>query len=113
MLAFVVDWLQCPNCWGALAWTIRERDGDRIAEAEVRCRNCGASYPVREEIGLFLTPDLPRDDLWEQAESGLSRLVRERPEIERRLLDVPLEALGPADLLFRAMVLEERDQFAE
>ena len=38
------------------------------------------NYPVREGIGLFLLPDLPRNDLWEQAESQLSRYLREHTE---------------------------------
>src|SRR5215813_10147731 len=113
MHRFVCDLLECPQCHGELAWTIAVQRGERIEEGVARCTLCAASYPVREGIGLFLTPDLPRDDLWQQAESRLTRLLREQPELERRLLDVPLETLGPADLLFRALVLEERDQFGE
>jgi uncharacterized protein YbaR (Trm112 family) len=110
---YVAELLQCPDCHGALDWTIAAREGERIEQAEARCRDCAASYLVREGIGLFLTPDLPRNDLWERAESGIGRLLREQPDIERRELGVPLEALGPADLMFRAMVLEERGEFAE
>jgi len=64
-------------------------------------------------LASFFEPDLPRNDLWEQAESGLSGYLREHGEIERQLLNVPLETLSPADLLFRAMVLEERGAYAE
>jgi len=46
-------------------------------------------------------------------ESELSRYLRTHPEIERRLMDVTLETLSPADRFFRAMVLEERGRFAE
>ncbi|HEV7127039.1 MAG TPA: methyltransferase domain-containing protein, partial [Ktedonobacterales bacterium] len=95
-----------------LAWTIAARAGARIEQAEARCAACAASYPVREGIGIFLTPDLPRDDLWEQAESGLMRFVRGDPAIERQLMDGPAAALGPADQFFRALVLEERGEYA-
>jgi hypothetical protein len=88
------------------------RQGERIAEGEAHCTVCGAIYPVREGIGLFLTADLPRNDLWEHAGSGLTRYLSEHPEVARRLMDTPAETLGPADLFFRAMVLEERDDFA-
>jgi uncharacterized protein YbaR (Trm112 family) len=111
MHAFVVELLRCPHCGGALEWGIARQVGERIEEAEARCRACSASYPVREGIALFLTPDLPRDDLWEQAGSGISRLLREQPEVERRLMQVPMETLGPADLMFRAMVHEDCDEF--
>jgi uncharacterized protein YbaR (Trm112 family) len=113
MRSYVVDLLQCPQCLGALTWDITARSGDRIEEATAMCATCHASYPVREGIGLFLTPDLPRNDLWEQAEGGLTAHLRQSPDVERRLMNVPLEALGPADLFFRAMALEDRGEYAE
>lgn len=109
---FIRDMLRCPQCAGGLVWSIGTRRGERIVEGEARCVNCGATFPVREGIGLFLTPDLPRNDLWEQAGSGLTRYLGEHPEVERRLMGTPPETLGPADLFFRAMVLEERGDFA-
>ncbi len=113
MHRFIQDLLECPQCHGALRWTITTRRGERIEEAEARCLRCGATYPVREGIGLFLTPDVPRDDLWEQAESGLMRHLHAHPDVERRLMDVPLDALAPADQFFRALALEERGDFAQ
>lgn len=105
--------LVCPACQGGLAWQVRECNGDHIEEGEARCTGCGASYPVREGIALFLTPDLPRHDLWEGAESGLSTYLREHPQVERALLETSLEELSPADRFFRALILEERGEFAE
>ncbi len=55
----------CPACHGTLKWNIMEQRVVRIEAAEALCTACGAVYPVREGIGLFLTPDLPRNDLWE------------------------------------------------
>lgn len=113
MHAYVMEMLCCPHCRGALAWQLAQRQGERVEAGEARCTACGASYPVREGIGLFLTPDLPRQDLWEDVESGLVRHLRTNPEVERRLMDVPLASLGPADQFFRALVLEERGDFAQ
>ena len=110
---YLIEMLECPACHGELAWTISERRGGRIESAEARCVGCAASYPVREGIALFLTPDLPRNDLWEQTAGRLSRYLGEHPEIERQLMDVPLDALAPADQFFRALVLEERGNYAE
>jgi uncharacterized protein YbaR (Trm112 family) len=110
---FLVGMLQCPACHGALAWEVSKRLGDQIEEAEACCVPCGATYPVREGIGVFLTPDLPRKDLWEQVDSRLAEYLREHPEIEHQLLKVPLDALAPADQFYRALVLEERGEFAE
>jgi uncharacterized protein YbaR (Trm112 family) len=109
---YLIQMLACPSCRGDLAWTIDERRQDRIEAAEARCTACDATYPIREGIGLFLTPDLPRDDMWELADSRLLRYLRDHPEIERQLLDVPLDTLAPADQFFRAMVLEERGEYA-
>ena len=108
---YLIDMLQCPACHGDLDWRIDERRGKRVETAEAECRACDASYPTREGIGVFLTSDLSRDDLWEQMDSRLTRHLREHPEIERRLMDPPLASLDPADQRFRANVLEGRGQF--
>jgi uncharacterized protein YbaR (Trm112 family) len=110
---YLEDMLQCPACHGALAWEVSKRRGDQIEEAEARCVACGATYPVCEGIGVFLTPDLPRKDLWEQVDIRLTEHLREHPDIERQLLEVPLDALAPADQFYRALALEERGEFAQ
>ncbi len=104
--------LICPACHGELAWEVAWRDGPQVEEAEAHCEACGAAYPVREGIGVFLTPDLPRHDLWEESESRLAAYLREHPEVERQLMETSPEDLAPADLFFRARVLEERGDFA-
>ncbi|MDA0336468.1 MAG: hypothetical protein O2782_14995, partial [bacterium] len=109
----LIDMLECPACHGELAWQIGEQREGRIETAEAECRTCRSNYPTREGIGVFLTPDLPRDDLWEQMDSWLTPHLREHPEIERQLMDGPLESLGPADKRFRANVLEDRGQYDE
>jgi len=83
-----------------------------VDTAEACCARCAAPYSVREGIGLLLTPDLPRDDLWAQAESGLARHLRAHPDVAHRLMDSPVATLAPADQFFRALVLEERGQYA-
>ncbi|MFN8419579.1 MAG: methyltransferase domain-containing protein, partial [Anaerolineae bacterium] len=110
MHTFLLDLLVCPTCHHELTWTQVVRDGDRVNSAVAECAGCGASYPVREDIGIFLTPDLPRDDLWEQA-SGLMRAIQQQPDLQKALLDVPLDSLNPADQFFRGMVLEELGEF--
>jgi hypothetical protein len=96
-----------------LDWAITEQSENRVEAAEARCTVCSAIYPVRDGIGLFLTPDLSRKDLWAQVDSHLVQYLREHPELERQLMDVPLETLAPTDQLFRALVLEERGSYAE
>ncbi|HLK58109.1 MAG TPA: methyltransferase domain-containing protein [Chthonomonadaceae bacterium] len=113
MHTYLFEMLECPACHGALDWTITARQRDRLMEGEARCRICAASYPLRDGIGLFLTPDLPREDLWQQADSHLTRYLREHPEQERRLMQVPPESLNPADQFFRSLVLEERGNYTE
>ncbi len=113
MQNFLIKMLECPSCHGELNWRIIQHQGDRIEEAEVDCKKCGNTYPVKEGIGLFLTPDLPRNDLWEQIDSQLIQYLRENPKIESKLMDVPLNTLNPADQFFRSQVLEERGEFAQ
>jgi uncharacterized protein YbaR (Trm112 family) len=113
MQNFLIKMLECPSCHGELNWRIIQHQGDRIEEAEVNCKKCGNTYPVKEGIGLFLTPDLPRNDLWEQIDSQLIQYLRENPKIESKLMDVPLNTLNPADQFFRSQVLEERGEFAQ
>ena len=111
MQEYLIEMLECPVCHGELAWTVTRSLGSRVEEADVRCGKCNTMYPVREGIALFLTPDLPRNDLWERVDSGLTKYLREYPEVERQLMDVPLEELAPADQFFRALVLDERGMY--
>lgn len=111
MHRYLLELLQCPECHDELRWHIGEGQGKRIEEAEARCRGCAAVYPVREGIGLFLTPDLPRNDLWEEVQSNLARHLEENPGLKAQLLESPLVALAPADQLFRAFTLEEQGHY--
>jgi uncharacterized protein YbaR (Trm112 family) len=113
MQSYLVEMLECPACHGELEWDVTERHDGRIETADVRCVACTAVYPVREGIAVFLTPDLPRDDLWEQVDSHLAQYLREHPEVEHQLMDVPLETLAPADQFFRALILDERGEYAQ
>ena len=112
MQTYVRDWLVCPVCQGELAWRITDQEGDRIVTGEATCGLCAAAYPIRDEIALFLTPDLPRNDLWEQVDRGLVRYLQAHPDLQEQLLTRPLETLAPADQLFRAFLLEEQGHFA-
>jgi uncharacterized protein YbaR (Trm112 family) len=113
MLDFITDMLECPSCHGRLEWEIEKQTGERIESAEARCQVCAAVYPIREGIGVFLTPDLPRNDLWEQLDNGLIQHLRQNPELEQRLMDNPLEALSSADQFLRAVILEARGDFEQ
>ncbi len=110
---FLIEMLECPVCHGGLTWAVLEQRGAHIEEGHANCVTCGATYPIWEGIGLFLTPDLPRNDLWEQVGSGLMQFLRAHPNVERQLMDAPLDTLSPADQFFRALVLEERGDYAQ
>jgi uncharacterized protein YbaR (Trm112 family) len=113
MHGYLIDMLECPACHGELDWRINERGKSRIQAAEARCTACGASYPVRDGIGIFLLPELPRNDLWEQVDSELAQYLVEHPDVERQLMEPPLSALSPADQFYRSHLLDERGDFAE
>jgi uncharacterized protein YbaR (Trm112 family) len=112
MHTYLIDMLECPACHSELAWLITERGENRIEAGEARCTECVASYPVLDGIGVFLLPDLPRNDLWEQADNELTGYLQEHPDVERQLMEPPLEELSPADRFYRAVVLEARGDYA-
>lgn len=113
MQKYLIELLECPLCHGNLNWKIIELNDDRIEEAEIICNSCDASYIVHEDIGVFLTPDLMRNDLWKQNDSELTKFLRSNPDIEQELMNTPLNKLAPTDQFFRAIILEENGFFIE
>jgi uncharacterized protein YbaR (Trm112 family) len=113
MHTYLIEMLECPACHGKLEWSITEQNENRIATAEAHCKVCTATYPVRDGIGVFLTPELKRNDLWEQVDSRLIQYLHEHPEVEYQLMEVPSDTLAPADQFFRALVLEEQGNYLE
>lgn len=113
MKKYLLEMLECPDCHGALEWNITDSLDDRILEALASCEACSASYPVREGIGIFLTPDLPRNDLWENVDNRLFEFLEIHPEIEKALMESPLEALSPVDQHYRGVILEQREKYDE
>ncbi len=101
MHSYPMDLLECPACHGSLSWDVSHQEGDRIIEAVARCQGCAAEYPVRDDIGIFLTSDLPRNDLWEQGGQQLSNLLSAHPDIEAQLMNGPLPNLDPVLKDFR------------
>ena len=108
MQKYLVEILECPKCHGKLDWNITEQSLERIEVAEAYCQDCSSAYPVRDGIGVFLTTDLKRNDLWEQSDNGLEQFLKQYPELEERLMDVPLETLSPVDQHYRGVILNDR-----
>ena len=107
-----IDMLECPTCHGDLQWHIKEVTTARIINASVICKSCGADYEVRDEIAVFLTPDLPRNDLWEQGESSLDGYFSENPEVFKRLMNTPEEELNGTDYWYKASYYELKGDYA-
>ena len=97
MLDVVTDLLVCPACHGALRWESWERDGRQIEAAAATCAGCGAGYPVREGIGLFLPPGHRRADAWEQLELAPTILSALTDEVDRQMHEVARSMLMTAD----------------
>lgn len=110
MQEFLIDLLVCPVCHGYLTWSRIERGASGIEEADVVCSACAAGYGVRVGIGVFLTPALARNDLWE-AVGGLESWLRAHPDADRHLMGAPVATLNAADRLLRAFACEERGDF--
>lgn len=109
MHKYLVELLECPECQGELDWSITEQTAERIVTAEVQCTVCSAVYSIRNEIGIFLTEELERNDLWEQV-AGLEQYLEQNPEIEEKLMDVPLDTLGPVDQHYRGRLHKARGE---
>ncbi|WP_291578768.1 methyltransferase domain-containing protein [Clostridium sp. UBA6640] len=97
---------QCPLCHGELKWDIKKESKDRVINAGIICLGCNEQYEVKDEIAVFLTSELSRNDLWQQAESGIEKCFRENPEIFNKLMDTPEESLNGADYWFKASYFE-------
>ena len=109
----LLDYLACPICHGELDWSIHSDNETRILEAEAKCMQCGELFPVKEGIAIFLTDKLARNDTWAEIESGLTKYLRQNPELYQQLMESPLQSINAADQFFRAMILEERGNFIE
>ena len=113
MHTYLMEMLECPVCHGTLQWDVLDEEGDRIEEGIAKCKECSASYPIEKGIGVFLSPDFPRNDLWEKVDSQLMMFLNEHPDQKRMLMDVPVETLEPADQFYRALMLEEMGKYQE
>ena len=113
MHKYLLEMLECPICHEQLDWKIETEIEDQMEQAEARCSSCDSIYPVIDGIGIFLTPDLPRNDLWSEVESHLSLHLKSHPEDEQKLMEGNVENLSPTDQQFRALVLDERGDYEE
>ncbi|MFD3157726.1 methyltransferase domain-containing protein [Haloimpatiens sp. FM7330] len=113
MHKYLMDMLECPECHGDLKWNIKKETSNRIEEGEAICKVCGAKYPIKQDIGIFLTSQLSRNDLWEESNNQLVQYFKEHPEIKDKLMSTSIQELSPADKFFRALLLEEEGQLSE
>ncbi|MCK5133700.1 MAG: hypothetical protein KAR40_16295, partial [Candidatus Sabulitectum sp.] len=109
MQKYLVEILECPKCHGRLDWNVTDQTTDRIETAQIQCTHCSGSYSVQDGIGVFLTTDLKRNDLWEQVD-GLEQHLKQNPGLEERLMDVPLDTLGPVDQYYRGRLHKTRGE---
>ncbi|HET6444093.1 MAG TPA: Trm112 family protein [candidate division Zixibacteria bacterium] len=111
MQEYLIDLLCCPICHGDLSWTITARKGSQIEEGTSSCVECGAEYPIRQGIAVYLTASDNPEDLWQDVESNLMSAIKENPDLNKALMNSSIESLNPADQFFRAMALEELGDF--
>ena len=97
----------------ALVLLLRELVGGDDAERHSRL-NVVHAHAIPPRSGTALRPRgrvyaaTRMEDAWAATESALSGFLREQPDVERALLDSPLETLNGADAYLRGSVLEER-----
>lgn len=111
MHKFYTELLECPVCHGHLLWEIEEETVDRLVNAKITCSVCKADYEVRDEIAMFLTPDLPRNDLWKQGESELIKYIDDNEEVRKALLETPEDQLNGADYWYKAFYYEFKKDY--
>lgn len=59
----LLEHLACPSCHGALDLAARVSEGTEVMEGELRCRGCGAAYPVRRGVPRFVGPARTEESL--------------------------------------------------
>jgi SAM-dependent methyltransferase/uncharacterized protein YbaR (Trm112 family) len=52
----LLDYLACPSCRGRLDLSASASQGAEVMEGRLRCRGCGADYPVRRGVPRFVEP---------------------------------------------------------
>lgn len=110
MHKYLMNMLECPKCHSELTWKVKKENSERIINGKAYCKGCNTSYPVQDEIAVFLTNELERNDLWETGNNALETFFKENPEIEKQLMEGDLNKLSPADKFIKASVLENRNQ---
>jgi uncharacterized protein YbaR (Trm112 family) len=106
-----MDMLVCPLCHNELKWNIKEENQERIINADIKCSSCQSEYEVRDEIAVFLTNNLSRNDLWEKGESELEKYLRENQDIYDKLMNTPEEELNGTDYWYKASCFEMKRDF--
>lgn len=106
-----IKMLVCPVCHHELEWHIQEENQDRIINAKASCKACEAEYEVRDEIAVFLTDQLSRNDLWDSGESSMEKFFKENPDTYQKLMNTPEEELNGADYWFKASYFEMKKDF--
>ncbi len=89
--------LQCPSCEPSL----------KIRNQGFFCDKCDRQYSKRAGLYDFL---LSGEDQWARVGKGF---MNGQEEMERRLLETPLEELSPSDRLIRAVALWFKGDFEE
>lgn len=108
-----IKMLVCPMCHHELTWNIVDESETRVINAQVACTSCHEKYEVRDEIAVFLTDALTRNDLWEQGENGLIKYLDEHTDIYDRLMTSEEESLNGADYWYKASYFEMKRNFNE
>ena len=88
----------------------RSRGWARVVEASARCARCDSKYAVQRRVVLLLPSERPQLDRCREGESRPAMLLCER-RTSSGLSSDPSD-LAPAELFYRALVLEERGDFA-
>ncbi|SHH73736.1 Methyltransferase domain-containing protein [Clostridium collagenovorans DSM 3089] len=109
MHKYLMDMLQCPFCHSNLTWDISNETEERLIEGHALCTQCNATYEIHDGIGVFLTPELQRNDLWEESNT----LFLEHPELVDALMEHENNDLCATDRFVKAMLLDEQGNFEE
>jgi ubiquinone/menaquinone biosynthesis C-methylase UbiE/uncharacterized protein YbaR (Trm112 family) len=111
MFKEIKELLECPACHGELTWSIQNQTTERIVNARISCNDCHANYEVKDEIGMFLTPDLVRNDLWEKVDGVIESFFKENSSILETLEKTDPNMLSGADLWYLAAYYEAKQEF--
>jgi len=103
----LIPLLICPICHGKLKSRITRKDETHLIEGEFACKDCKRKYPIFDGIGVFLSGEETKEDLWKEQEDFATRFRKENPILFFLLTKTFLGNIKPEHHFIKGLLLED------